>query len=390
MLREAKQLISAVPKLFETPVLVRESLKQHKYSRIAYASYLFSKPDETRALFNEMPELRNFEMDKMMSTPECSVFVNNQTRECVVTFRGTSNLKDVKDDLFIVISKEAMTMRFQQSLEIMKRVIQRYRGFKIVTASHSLGGGIGLFISKKLGIESHNFNPAESIVGALHNDNTNVFNYRTHTDLASIANKIEKNKAYVSVQTRLGVATNIESVHRLNNFFDKRAKRVVSSNGDTHFESNKSSTIHERTAYLGFFVDLLFVARDIRLGINNHERTLKTLDNIVNDVSAPSVARLAMDSPDGVDVMRFFEDFTEREIQHHDEGTFAELLQNAKDSLPQGVADGSGYKPQYIDSFQKDVAYKQVMGDPTPESEKIEQMLDDFQVLKEYSVNRKR
>jgi hypothetical protein len=375
--RDVKQLVNLLPNFFTESKRVRESLKQHKYARLSYASYDFGSPDKVKKLFSELPELRSFQLDKKLSTPENSVYYNLMTREVVVSFRGTSNLKDGKDDFMILIGKESLSRRYKQSLLLMEKVIKKYDNFHVVSTGHSLGGGISSFVSNHFGIESHNFNGAESIHGALHNDNINVFNYRTHYDLASVANLLEKNKAHIQVQTRISNVQNVEGVHRLNNFFDKNAVRVVESNGDTFFESNKSTSIHEKMGYLGFVVDAGFAISDIRSGVKSKDSVLKIVDTVVNDVMSPSVARLAMDSPDGTHIMRYIEDVAIAEVRHHEKRTFTELLDHAKEAFPKGISDGSGYMAQDIDhdSFKKDVVYKQVMGDPyanKPEELKID------------------
>jgi hypothetical protein len=362
-----------LPNFFTESKRVRETLKQHKYARLAYASYDFGSPDKVKKLFSEMPELRNFQLDKSLSTPENSVYYNLMTREVVVSFRGTSNLKDAKDDIMILIGKEALTRRYKLSLQLMEKVIKKYDNFHVVSTGHSLGGGISSFVSNHFGIESHNFNSAESIHGALHNDNINVFNYRTHYDLASVGNLFEKNKAYTRVQTRFGNIQNAEGIHRLNNFFDKNAVRVVESDGTTFFESNKSTSIHEKMGYLGFVVDAGFAINDVREGVKNKDSFLKTVDQVVNDVMSPSVARLAMDSPDGSSIMRFIEDVGVAEVRHHEKGTFTELLDHAKQAFPRGVSDGSGYTSPDSShtTYKKDVVYKEVMGDPYAKPEEL-------------------
>ena len=363
--RDVKHVINLLPEFFTQSKKVRESLKQHKYARLSYASYDFGSPEKVKTLFSELPELRNFQLDKKLSTPENSVFYNLMTREVVVSFRGSTNLKDAKDDIMILIGKEALSMRYKQSLLLMEKVIKKYDNFHVVSTGHSLGGGISSFVSNHFGIESHNFNGAESIHGALHNDNINVFNYRTHYDLASVGNLFEKNKAHIQVQTRISNVQNVEGVHRLNNFFNKNSQRIVENNGDTFFESNKSTSIHERMGYLGFVVDTAFAVSDIRSGIKSKDSVLKTTDRVANDVMSPSVARLMMDSPDGSHVMRFIEDVGVAEVRHHEKRTFQELLDHAKNAFPKSVADGSGYTPPDIShtTYRKDVVYKQVMGD---------------------------
>ena len=76
----------------------------------------------------------------------------------------------------------------------------------------------------------------------------------------------------------VGNIQNAEGIHRLNNFFDKNAVRVVENDGTTFFESNKSTSVHERMGYLGFVFDAGFAINDVRSGVLNKDSILKTLD----------------------------------------------------------------------------------------------------------------
>ena len=44
------------------------------------------QPAKVKELFGELPEIRHFKLDEILSTPECSIFANKRTREVVVAY----------------------------------------------------------------------------------------------------------------------------------------------------------------------------------------------------------------------------------------------------------------------------------------------------------------
>jgi hypothetical protein len=152
-------------------------------------------------------------------------------------------------------------------------------------------------VASKFNIEAHTFNSAESVTGTFRAVKGKVFNYRTHFDPVSILAQHS-----IRVQPRIGNEHTPESVHRLNNFFDKNAKRVV-HDGEVKLVSTKASSLQEHVGQVGFIADLAFVAYDIRQFIKKKQSFLQTADNIITkDLMMPNPTQLVLDSPDSAGI----------------------------------------------------------------------------------------
>jgi len=127
-----------------------ESIEQHKYARLGMGAYYFQDQEYVKTeLFDPMLELQDFVLDKELSTQEHSVFHNPKTKETVISYRGTTNLDDVKTDSHIALGREKNTQRYKRSEEVFEKTRDKY-GNNITTTGHSLGGGISLHISEKI------------------------------------------------------------------------------------------------------------------------------------------------------------------------------------------------------------------------------------------------
>ena len=124
-----------------------ESNDQHKFARLANASYYFENQDFIDEMFSYMNELEYFEVDKDLSTEEHSIFHDKNTKETIISYRGTVNSKDMLDDTQIMISNEENTDRFKKSQEIFDRVVEKYGKNNVAVTGHSLSGGIALHIA---------------------------------------------------------------------------------------------------------------------------------------------------------------------------------------------------------------------------------------------------
>jgi predicted esterase YcpF (UPF0227 family) len=341
---------------------VYESVNQHKYSRLANASYYFNNQPKNQQSFSKMPETRGFVLDSRLSNKEASVFVNLGTQEAVVAYRGTSNMKDVGTDLMVLTSTTGLSKRVRDSLKLMEHVLRKYRGFKVVSTGHSLGGMLSRIAGNTFALESHNFNPAESVHGSFQDQNGVTFNYRTHYDAVSI---LSKNSQRVSA--RLGNESTLESVHRLDNFYDKNAKRVV-KDGEEVFEIRKSSKIYEHTAFLGTAVDIAVAGYDLKVGIQNKERPLEIADTITRDILPPNPVQLVFDSETGDYFKSIVHD--EMKTEHHSKNFFQNIFQDIQKEYNDKYVSGSGYTapPREVDTS----TYREVMGQGvTPEIDRV-------------------
>ena len=126
---------------------VTESAEQHKYARLADVSYYHTDTAKVEAILREFEETRGFVRDTQLSNDEAGVYYHETTGEVVMSFRGTSNAKDVGTDLNVAVGREASTRRYRDSDELFQKTRDKYPGTKIVTTGHSLGGGISLHVA---------------------------------------------------------------------------------------------------------------------------------------------------------------------------------------------------------------------------------------------------
>ena len=351
MLRTASKAFTVANELLPKTKIVYESIPQHKYSRFANASYYFKRQSYVRQFLNEMRETRGFILDRELSNDEVSTFVNRITNEVVVAYRGTTNLKDVGTDLMVLTSTERLSFRVRSSLKLMEQVLRKYRGFKVVSTGHSLGSFLSRIVANSFGLESHNFNPAESIHGSFIQQNAMTFNYRTHYDAVSI---LSKNS--IRVSTKIGNEQTIESVHRLNNFYNKRSNRVI-VDGEEMFESQKSTKIYEHSAFLGTALNVAIAGYDIREGVKNKERPLNIADTITRDVLPPNPIQLAEDSETGQVIDGVIRDLVNELHEHHSK-SFMEELHDIASNYNQKTTTDTGYTERSVDVSN----YREVMG----------------------------
>ena len=363
MLRTASKAFTTLNEFIPKNQIVYESIAQHKYSRLANASYYFHNQPKNQQSFNEMRETRNFRIDMELSNKEASVFVNQASNEVVVAYRGTTSIKDVGTDLMILTSTTGLSLRVRQSLKLMERVLRKYQGFTVKSTGHSLGSKISSVVANAFGLESHNFNSAESIHGTFQEQNALTFNYRTHYDVVSILSKNSER-----VFTKMGNENTLESVHRLNNFYDKRARRVV-KDGEEMLETRKSTKIYEHTAHLGTVLDVAVAGYDIQQGVKNKERPLEIADTITRDVLPPNPVQLFEDSETGEEVDKMIRYLVnEVTYEHHDKDFIQMLIEDAENYNKQKTTD-IAYESHSVDVS---TGYREVMGqDFTPEIDRI-------------------
>jgi len=353
MLRTTSKALTTLNEFIPKTKTVYETIAQHKYSRLANSSYYFKRQAFVKEFLNEMRETRNFRIDMELSNDEVSVFVNQVTNEVVVAYRGTTSIKDVGTDLMIVTSTERLSFRVRSSLKLMERVLRKYQGFTVKSTGHSLAGLISRVVANSFGLESHNFNSAESIHGTFQEQNALTFNYRTHYDAVSI---LSKNS--IRVQSKIGNEATIESVHRLNNFYNKRANRVF-KDGEEMLQSEKSTKIYEHSAHLGTALNVAIAGYDIEQGVKNKERPLEIADTITRDILPPNPVQLFEDSETGEEVDKMIRYLVnEVSYEHHDKDFIQMLIEDAENYNEQKTTD-IAYQPHSVDVS---TGYREVMG----------------------------
>ena len=215
---------------FDGTAMVAESVQQHKYSRLAMASYYKENPTEVTKLLSKMQETKGFELDNELSTVEHSIFHNSVTKETVVAYRGTTNLKDVSTDFVVLTSQELKSKRLKDSERVFEATAEKYGKDNVIVTGHSLGGNLSLHTAEKYGVEGHHFNPAisarqanQSYSGALAEGTAKQTIYRTHGDFVSVGGEFTEaplnNRDIVRVNVRPENTGSFVAHHQLDNFY---------------------------------------------------------------------------------------------------------------------------------------------------------------------------
>jgi len=86
------------------------------------------------------------------------LFLNNISGEYVLAFRGTDDKGDWKDNLLQAVG--VSTTQYRQAVKLAAKVKQQLSGQDLLTAGHSLGGGLATAAALQIEVEGHVFNPA--------------------------------------------------------------------------------------------------------------------------------------------------------------------------------------------------------------------------------------
>jgi predicted esterase YcpF (UPF0227 family) len=283
---------------------VVESNDQHKYARLANASYHFEDQNYVQESFSYMNELNEFEIDFDLSSEEHSVFHNKNTKETVIAYRGTVNKDDVKTDVHILLGNETSTDRFKRSDDVFQKTENKYGQENIVVVGHSLGGGIALTLGEKHDVQSHVYNPAISATQTFskehHNNKHTSQIYRTKIDPVSIAGEVIDNQN----QKKRNVVTvgnhKTDHAHSLDNFYDNKAKRTP----DGSYTSNKenlSTTIQRHKLFYKQIAQAYERTQNIDAYLDGIDggRQSQFINNIIP--AAQLAIRLAKENTDPID-----------------------------------------------------------------------------------------
>ena len=180
-----------------------ESIDQHKYARLANASYDNFNGESVhenlrKSQYHYIGDLKDFEMDDELSTKDDLVLHNAKTGETVISYRGTTDDPVGKPKNFVndwlvngqIAGGSTHTSRAKTAEKQADQVIQKYGKQNLVVTGHSQGGGISYHIATKYDLEGHHYNPAinhSNVAQAgKYANNKNAQNiYKTHLDFAS-------------------------------------------------------------------------------------------------------------------------------------------------------------------------------------------------------------
>jgi hypothetical protein len=76
------------------------------------------------------------------STPEISVYKNDETKSIIIGNRGTSNLKDIGTDILLVGGNLKNTSRQKELNNLIQRLKNTFKGYHITTTGHSLANAL--------------------------------------------------------------------------------------------------------------------------------------------------------------------------------------------------------------------------------------------------------
>jgi hypothetical protein len=180
-----------------------ESIDQHKYARLANASYDNFNGKRVhdnlrKSQYDYIGDLKDFEMDDELSTRDDLVLHNAKTGETVISYRGTTDDPVGKPKNFVqdwlvngqIAGGSTHTSRAKTAEKQADQVIQKYGKQNLVVTGHSQGGGISYHIATKYDLEGHHYNPAinhsnVAQAGKYANNKNAQTIYKTHLDFAS-------------------------------------------------------------------------------------------------------------------------------------------------------------------------------------------------------------
>jgi hypothetical protein len=197
-----------------------ESIDQHKYARLANASYDHFNGKSVhenlrKSQYDYIGDLKDFEMDDELSTKDDLVLHNAKTGETVISYRGTTDDPVGKPKNFVqdwlvngqIAGGSTHTSRAKTAEKQADQVIQKYGKQNLVVTGHSQGGGISYHIATKYDLEGHHYNPAinhsnVAQAGKYANNKNAQTIYKTHLDFASpLAYSKNLNKSNTTVHT---------------------------------------------------------------------------------------------------------------------------------------------------------------------------------------------
>ena len=211
--------------------VVTESMAQHKYSRLANASYdYFNTNGDANAVHDGLKDskyayiqdLKDFKVDDELSTIDNVVLHNKVTGETHVSFRGTTDRPVGKTKTFLndwkinaeTAGGSTRTSRMKGASKQMDEVISKYGKTNLTVSGHSAGGGISYQQAVKHDLEGFHFNPAINTThvkqAGRYAENAAVQNvYKTPLDFAS---PMAYHKKLKGSNTKLNVTQNLRGM----------------------------------------------------------------------------------------------------------------------------------------------------------------------------------
>jgi hypothetical protein len=218
---------------------------QKKYALLAQAAYMEGDKDKIDELIKQNKDLYGFKFDESLSSQKNSVFVNPNSGEVVILYKGTNpvNMEDLWDDFNIILGTETHTSRFNNADELYKDVESKYGKDKLRIVGHSLGASVGMYIGEKHDVETHSYDPGISYRSAFQSHKNNVnksYVYTTETDPVSILRyaNTDAHRTFVDVRQK-----DVIDPHSIDNFIKKHDKKTLQDVSD--YQMNQLFLRHE-------------------------------------------------------------------------------------------------------------------------------------------------
>lgn len=223
------------------------SKDQDRYAIFAAASY---EPAKRDSMIRKYPETRGWKIDNALSNNRNTVFYNPQTREAVLSVKGTDldQVDDLTNDALIIMGEERQGVRYRETRQILENMRQQYP--QVSVTGHSLGGRIAIDLAEDFDIPAHVFNPGTTYKGigkkaletlwqaATRGKAKNIQSYNTSTDLISIFSVFDPKLKRKFVPTKKGL-----NAHSINNFLPDEQPEDISQDEPSAKRVNVDSTL---------------------------------------------------------------------------------------------------------------------------------------------------
>lgn len=199
---------------------------QAKYALMSKAAY--SMNDNLKSKEHRMQDamgvldaggVKGFSMDTQESNSKRAVFVNEATKQVVISHRGTdpTTAANLSTDFAIALGLESMTRRYKNATARDAATKEKYKGYNLHLTGHSLGGSIATRSAVANNIPASVYNPGSGLLNVSHflkpKKQGRVTNYTTLGDPLSLTSKLRPTKK-VYVAQKKGF-----NAHALANFY---------------------------------------------------------------------------------------------------------------------------------------------------------------------------
>jgi hypothetical protein len=190
----------------ETKV-VEESLDQHKYARLANASYDYFNSKGKISVVHEglqssernyIKGLNQFKVDEELSTIDNLVLHNGKSGETHISYRGTTDRTASRGGQFFkdwkingeIVGGSTHSQRVKQVDSQIERVISKYGKKELTPSAHSQGGHVSYEMGMKHDLRGYHYNPTINHTQVLKaskyagNESKQIV-FKTATDFAS-------------------------------------------------------------------------------------------------------------------------------------------------------------------------------------------------------------